>query len=189
MLGSGRAGEGRGAEERRQRGGLCRCKARRGAGAEICWKQPGADTWLPESRAAIPPFGWLPLTLLLSYKYASPASASILAPTHSRRRTESACSEEKPSPASDELLGFLLPSSSGLAEDECPPLPHAIPAAPGAPSGGQEHRGKRLCRSRRLKLPQLRCSKNRRGHQLLRGIATTYLRARSLTLVPATFAP
>lgn len=112
----------------------------------------------PESRSASPPFGWLPLTLLLSYKYAFPASASILAPTHSPTRTESACSEEKPSPASEELLS---PSSSGLAEEGCPPLPRAIPAAPGAPSGGQEHRGERLCRSRRLKLAQLRCSKNR----------------------------
>lgn len=72
-----------------------------------------SQAWIPgcqERLSAIPPFGWLPLTLLLSYKYAFPASSSILAPTHSQMRAESACSEQKPSLDSKEP--FFFPRSS-----------------------------------------------------------------------------
>lgn len=85
--------------------GFAWLQAERFAGSSQAWI-PGCQ----ERLSAIPPFGWLPLTLLLSYKYAFPASSSILAPTHSQMRAESACSEQKPSLDSKEP--FFFPRSS-----------------------------------------------------------------------------
>lgn len=90
---------------------LCRAQGERFA-------SPGWGPGCRELLSAIPALAWLPLTLLLSYKYAFAAGSSILAPTHSRTPAESekiGCSEKKPSPASQELL-FPRSFSSSSAE-------------------------------------------------------------------------
>lgn len=131
---------------------------------------PGAAGrgWAPGCRerlSAIPALAWLPLTLLLSYKYAFPAGSSILAPTHSQTRAESGCSEKKPSLASQELFfPVSLPaapqSSPGEAPKGCPALSPLHPSNVGCARRGTGAWGKAFGPFQGWRLAQLGCSRN-----------------------------
>lgn len=88
------------------------------------WEQPGGVPGCQQPFSAIPPSAQLPLTLLLSYRYAFPASSSILAPTHSQCKLNQIAQRRNPLCAARSISSSSTGARiSSLCAQPCPVPP------------------------------------------------------------------